>query len=147
MDSQRAEIAEAVLREAVYRSRASQAAASSLRAPKPGASGNCGLGEKAAIELDLGDRGIELFRELWRDELDPPALDRVREVMRGWIERQDALDRKRNHFLKDFRGKNGFDRTRYGPEQMLAYEAGLSRVNDEEDRARRGAAEQLAEIL
>ncbi len=146
MDSRRTELAEAFLREAVYRSRASQAAVSSLLAPKPGVSGNCGLGEKAAIELDLGDRGLELFRELWRDELAPTAFDRVREVMRGWIERQDALDRKRNHFLKDFRGKHGFDRTTYGAEELASYDAGLARINEEENRARRAATEQLAEI-
>ena len=54
---------------------------------------------------------------------------------------QDALDRKRNHFLKAFRGKHGFDRTRYDAERLSEYERGLARVNDEENRARRSAVE------
>jgi hypothetical protein len=64
-------------------------------------------------------------------------------VLRGWVEKQDALDRKRNHFLKAFRGQHGFDRTRYTSEQSAEFEAGLARVNDEEDRLRRAAALEL----
>ncbi len=127
MESKRADLADAFLREAVYRSRASQAAVGSLLPPKSSATGNCGLGEKASVVLDLGDRGRELFLELWREELEPAALDRVRNMMRDWIERQDALDRKRNHFLKDFRGKHGFDRTTYDAELTSQYDAGLAR--------------------
>lgn len=141
MDEGRTELAEAFLREAVYRSRASQAAVTSLRKSTDGTSGNCGLGEKASVVLDLDERGRELFLALWREE--SPALERIQGVMREWIERQDALDRKRNHFLKDFRGKHGFDRTLYGADEISLYEAGLARINDEEDRARRDAAEQL----
>jgi hypothetical protein len=146
MDSTRADLAEAFLREAVYRSRATQAAIGALLAPKSDASGNCGLGQKAAVVLDLSERGRDLFLELWRDDADPASIDRIREAMRDWIERQDALDRKRNHFLKDFRGKHGFDRTKYDTEETALYDAGLARINDEEDRARRQAATRLLAI-
>jgi hypothetical protein len=146
MDSKRANLAEAFLREAVYRSRASQAAVGALLPPSSNAGGNCGLGHKAAVVLDLGERGRELFLELWREDIVPAHVDRIRDVMRDWIERQDALDRKRNHFLKDFRGKHGLDRTQYDAELTSQYDAGLARVNDEENRARRDAAERLAEV-
>jgi hypothetical protein len=71
------------------------------------------------------------------------SLGDVRDVMTAWIERQDALDRKRNHFLKDFRGRHGFDRRLYGPEVLAEFEAGLARINVEEDSERRAAAERL----
>ncbi len=146
MEERRVELAESFLREAVYRSRASQAAIGSLVPPTASTTGNCGLGHKASVVLDLDKRGRELFLELWRDDIAPASLDRIRDVMRDWIERQDALDRKRNNFLKDFRGKHGFDRTKYDAQRVSEYYAGLARVNDEENRARRSAAERLAEV-
>jgi hypothetical protein len=146
MEARRVERAESFLREAVYRSRASQAAIGSLVPPTSGTTGNCGLGHKASVVLDLGERGRELFLDLWGDDIAPASLDQIRDVMRDWIERQDALDRKRNHFLKDFRGKHGFDRTKYDAERVSEYDAGLARVNDDENRARRSAAERLAEV-
>ena len=138
----RSDLAEAFLREAVYRSRAAQAAASAF--PSGDAeSGRCGLGERAAVVLDLGDEGRALFERLWPAEPAAAELERIRTVLRGWVERQDALDRKRNHFLKAFRQEHGFDRTRYTPPQLAAFDAGLARVNAEEDRERRDAAGEL----
>ena len=146
--------AQAFLQEAVYRSRARQAAGTALAAlaeprqsvdPAPEArdAGNCGLGVKAAVELDLSDRGAELLAELWPDGLAPEALPRVREVMRAWIQRQDALDRKRNHFLRDFRGSHGADRSAYAPETLTAYEQGLDAVNAEVSAGLEAAAQAL----
>lgn len=138
----RVDLAEAFLREAVYRSRAAQAAASAFPATDY-AAGRCGLGERASVVLDLGHAGRALFERIWSADPGAAELERVREVMRAWVVRQDALDRKRNHFLKAFRTTHGFDRTRYTREQVDEYEAGLARVNAEEDRDRRMAALEL----
>ena len=138
---ERLRLAESFLQEAVYRSRGAQAAAGVFRSDT--APGACGLGKEAAVELELSERGAELFRALFGEGLPPERLERVRAVTSRWIERQDALDRKRNHFLKDFRNAHGFDRERYGPDEQAAYRAGLDRVNAEVDRERRAAAEGL----
>jgi len=132
------------LREAVYRSRASQAFTTAVRqAQQPGA-GNCGLGERAAVVLDLSERGRALFERLFGSGANDEArLARVQGVLRDWIGRQDALDRKRNHFLKAFRQQHGFDRTRYTADELRDYDAGLAAINADEDRARAQAAELL----
>ena len=135
-------LAEEYLHEAVYRSRGAQAGAGLFARGDPGAA-DCGLGVKAEVVLDLSPRGEELFRQLWPGSLDGPALERVRAVTAEWIRRQDALDRKRNHFLKAFRQEHGFDRATYGPEEQAAYRAGLDGVNAEADEARREAAREL----
>jgi hypothetical protein len=146
----RLEIAEAFLQEAVYRSRARQAAGTALAGLDTAAdvvrdAGNCGLGQKAAVELDLSARGAELFRALWPDGAEPqaPVIDGVRAVLRAWVQRQDALDRKRNHFLRDFRGSHGYDRAAYAPAALAAYEAGLAAVNAEVAAGLREAARAL----
>lgn len=140
----RLELAESFLQEAVFRSRERQAAGVELRRGARPAAGNCGLGEKAAIELDLSPRGRELAAGLWPAGLDAGALERVRARVAEWVVEQDALDRKRNHFLRDFRGKHGFDRTQYAAETLRAFEAGLAQVNAEETQRRREAAGELA---
>lgn len=133
----RVALAESFLQEAVYRSRGDQAGATLLSA---GAAG-CGLGEKPAVALDLTPRAEELFRELFGDT--PPDTAFVRGVMDRWIRRQDALDRKRNHFLRDFRAEHGTRRSQYAPDTLQAYEHGLGAVNAEVDAGRRAAAEAL----
>jgi hypothetical protein len=135
-------LAEAFLREAVHRSREKQSALAAIRAPAI-RNPNCGLGERAAAVLDLSPRARELYERLFQGDLGEEALRTVHGVMSDWIERQDALDRKRNHFLKDFRGRNGFDRTRYAPDVLADFEGGLARINAEEDSERRAAAERL----
>jgi hypothetical protein len=139
MSSERLLLAEEFLREAVYRSRERQSALHSLQGGLAPGIGNCGLGERAAIALDLSPRGLELFHRLF----DPAAEAEIRSAMTAWIERQDAIDRKRNHFLKSFRGRHGFDRTRYGPEATRELEGGLALINAEEDSERRATAERL----
>lgn len=148
--TERLDLARDFLREAVYRSRARQAASGVLAQPVApdaecsAALGNCGLGEKAAVVLDLDERGQELFARLFGgDELPAPALERVHAAMTDWIRRQDALDRKRNHFLKTFRHEHGFDRRAYGAELLAEYDAGLAAVNDQCDRELDEAAQAL----
>jgi len=146
LDEDRISLARDLLREAVFRSRAKQAAGSSLLRSDPDSkAGNCGLGAHAAFESRLSDKGRELSAKLW-PSLAPETAARVEELIVAWVERQDALDRKRNHFLRDFRTANGFDRSQYSAEQVAAFEAGLERVNAEEDRVRDGSAAELARL-
>lgn len=130
-------LAESFLQEAVYRSRGDQAGATLLSA----GSASCGLGEKPSVSLDLTPRAEELFEELFGNAaVDVEAL---RAVMTAWVKRQDALDRKRNHFLRDFRAEHGADRRAYSAELLARYEAGLDAVNDEVGEARSAAARKL----
>lgn len=138
--------AEAFLAEAVYASRVRQAAGVSLlRASERDGSAptNCGLGRDAAVELALSPRAAELANALWPTPLAPQALRAVQDVVARWVERQDQLDRDRNHFLKAFRRKHGFDRNAYAPELLAEFEAGLAEVNARIDAERRGAAQTL----
>lgn len=138
--------AAAFLAEAVFASRARQAAGVSLlRAAERDGSAptNCGLGREAAVELALSPRAAELARVLWPAPLADDALRAVQAVVTGWVERQDQLDRDRNHFLKAFRGKHGFDRNAYTPELLAQFEAGLAEVNARVERERGQAAAAL----
>ena len=145
--SNRLDIAESFLQEAVYQSRGRQAAqtglARGLMEDKPSGPTNCGLGHEAAVELALSPRGEELFAELWPAGCDDAQRTRISEVMAAWSTRQDQLDRDRNHFLKAFRGKHGFDRTQYSAEQTAEYDAGLERVNAQSNAERREHAQRL----
>ncbi len=132
-------LAELFLQEAVYRSRATQAAGTALAQLSSGVERQCGLGDGPVVVLDLSARGHELARQLF-----PTAVPaHVAPLLRAWVERQDALDRDRNHFLKAFRQRHGFDRNAYSPELRLQFEQGLERVNAETAAERRAAAERL----
>lgn len=138
---ERLALARAFLQEAVYRSRGDQAGAA-LFAADPG---GCGLGSKASVVLDLTPRAEGLFRELGSPEA--ADLAEVRDHMRSWVERQDALDRKRNHFLKAFRAEHGADRRAYPATTLGAFEAGLERINSQVEREREEAAMALLGLL
>jgi hypothetical protein len=144
VDTERLRLAEEFLREAVFGSREKQAAGSLERTFRNETS-SCGLGERAATLLDLSPRGRELYEQMF-GRAAGPAGDAIRATMTAWIERQDAIDRKRNHFLKAFRGRHGFDRARYAPEVLRDWEAGLAGINAEEDVERRATAGRLLEI-
>ena len=132
--------AEEFLQEAVYRSRGAQAGKALLA---PDAKGQCGLGQEAAVVLDLSPRAEALFLELWPSSPSANEVQRIQAVMTEWIEEQDQLDRKRNHFLKAFRGKHGPKRSEYGTETLRAFESGLEAVNDEVNAARSASAQRL----
>ncbi|MBL8804392.1 MAG: hypothetical protein JNN27_20520 [Planctomycetes bacterium] len=134
------ELAEAFLQEAVFRSRAVQAAGTALAQLANDKQRQCGLGAEAAIELDLTPRALELAQQLWPGGLDGGRVATLRRVMAAWIERQDALDRERNHFLKAFRKAHGFDRRAFSAEQLAEYENGLAAINAQADAERRAAA-------
>lgn len=138
MGATRHDLARSFLMEAVYRSRNSQGLGSVFAGKT-----NCGLGEGPVANLDLTEKAQTLFNELWAEAPAQEQLDAIRATTRGWVERNDALDRDRNHFLRDFRQANGFDRTSYTAEQMAAYESGLDKVNSGADDELSGAARAL----
>ena len=138
MSAARHDLARSFLSEAVYRSRNSQGLGSVFAGKS-----NCGLGEGPATNLDLSLKAQALFEELWGEATSEDHLDEIRATTRAWVERCDALDRDRNHFLRDFRHANGFDRSTYTPEQLAAYEAGLAEVNSGADEELDRAAEEL----
>lgn len=151
MSEDRQHLAECFLREAVFQSRTRQAAGVALGgtpvAPKkedqiPGAA-PCGLGASTVIDLQLSSRAEELFRSIWQREVAPTEMEKIKAVMCHWIESQDALDRKRNHFLRDFRQSNGFDRTTYSLQQAQEFEDGLGKVNHEINVRLAQAAQEL----
>ncbi|MCE9593810.1 MAG: hypothetical protein K8S98_06430 [Planctomycetes bacterium] len=143
MDGDRLALAEAFLQEAVFQSRAKQAAGAALASGASAKPTNCGLGREAAIVLELSARGEELLRALFAKPLAEPELARLDAVRREWIERQDQLDRDRNHFLKAFRQRHGFDRRAYTPALLAEFEAGLADVNARADRERNEHAARL----
>jgi hypothetical protein len=144
-EDERLRTAETFLVEAVFRSRAKQAALGATGGAAADG-GRCGLGVRAAVELNLDRRGLDLFERLWPDGLSDVALQRVRAEMTTWIRRQDALDRERNHFMKAFRAEHGADRTAYTEEQQRAWREGLDAVNDKENAERREAARRLLAV-
>ena len=148
-ERERLALANAFLQEAVYRARGDQAGATLMTAGKrpagdgPGGAAPCGLGEKPSVVLDLSPRAEDLFEALFGAE--PVDLDAIHASMGKWVKRQDALDRKRNHFLKDFRSAHGMDRRTYSEVEGAEYESGLEAVNGEVAAARAAAAAQLLE--
>jgi hypothetical protein len=149
MTQERQEMARRFLMEVVYGSRARQAAGAALlggRLDQASGPGSCGLGERAAIEWNLSERGRELLELLWPSEPEEERWNNARELMRTWIERSDALDRKRNHFLRDFRQQHGVDRAAYSEEQRGAYESGLERINGDVGNELDQAAVRLIDV-
>lgn len=144
MNERRLSLAESLLQEAVYCARARQAAGAPLASDLESGRGGCGLGQPGREHgLELTEHGEELLAELFPDRLGPTHLARLREVVQDWVASSDALDRKRNHFLRDFRGLHGFDRRAYDTEIAREFEEGLARVNDEANQRLRVAAEEL----
>lgn len=142
----RARTAETFLVEAVYRSRGKQAALAGGSNAPAADGGRCGLGEEAAVELALDQRGLDLFHRLWPEGLDDARLAGVRDQVAAWVKRQDGLDRERNHFMKGFRQQHGMDRGAYYAEQQRAWRDGLDAVNDRENVARAEAAAKLLDV-
>lgn len=136
----RLELAEKLLTEAVYRARAT--GGGELGEPK----GNCGLGPpREARELELTEHGRELFGTLFPVPPSPTRLARIAELVGQWVGEADALDRKRNHFLRAFRTTHGFDRRAYSPAETREFDDGLARVNAEANDRLRAVARMLVE--
>lgn len=137
-DVPRLELAEKLLQEAVYRARARSGG------ELGGARGGCGLGPPPeARGLELTEHGRELFGTLFPAPPSPTRLARIAELVQGWVGEADALDRERNHFLRAFRTRHGFDRRAYSPAEAREFEAGLARVNAQANERLRAAASAL----
>jgi len=139
-----------LLMEAVYASRSGKAGAV-LAGSTSDDAGNCGLG--VGPNLDVGvlgagaaDEARDAAATLWPDGLDAARTESARATVRAWVKRQDGLDRKRNHFIKDFRGEHGFDRTAYSDAVLAAYETGVEAVNRENRDGLDAAARALCEL-
>ena len=138
--------AKSLLQEAVYQARARQAAGVGLSGHQldhPAPEGGCGMGHAPEEALELSERGNEILRAVWPRPLGPVAVERIRSVLQDWVNRQDAIDRKRNHFLRDFRQAHGFDRAAYSSDEEAAFEAGLEAVNGEVRQRLEAAARDL----
>jgi len=140
-DSERIELAKKLLQEAVFASRGRSA-------PKDldGSGAGCGLGAGPNLDLALTDDGERVASLFWPAGLEGARASRARALLTEWIRRQDALDRKRNHFLKAFRGEHGFDRAAYTSELAERFEAGLEAVNAESLARLDEAATELASV-
>lgn len=145
MDAEaRLELAERFLQEAVYQSRAKQAAGTALHQAALDVQRQCGLGDGPAVVLDLSPAARELVPQLFPAAQFPSGPGpHVAPLLRRWIERQDVLDRERNHFLKAFRQRHGFDRSKYTPALLAEFESGLDRINAQATAERRAAAAEL----
>ncbi|MEZ5979069.1 MAG: hypothetical protein R3F34_12710 [Planctomycetota bacterium] len=83
---------------------------------------------------------------MWPRPLDAGRAAEVRRVVTDWVKRQDALDRKRNHFIKAFRGEHGSDRNAWSADVLAAYDAGIEDVNGENRARLEEAARALADV-
>jgi len=153
------DLARKFLQEAVFASRELQhrgqsgigaggIGAGGIDAGAPADTSGCGLGPKAAVPESFSGKQTELLGQMVQalGVTDPP-MDQVEAVTAQWIKVQDGLDRKRNHFLKDFRNLHGFDRKAYAPDVEAEFKAGLEEINrDNNDRLHR-QAEALVESV
>ena len=138
-----------LLKEAVFASRAKQSGVAGLSAAageSPDAPGNCGLGKHALVVLERSETARAAFDALFPAPLDEARASAVSDLVSDWVERQDALDRKRNHFLRDFRNEHGYDRRAYDDALRTRFEAGLDEVNALEDADRERAVSALLDL-
>lgn len=142
------ELAASFLQEGVYASREQAHApeARSLTASES-AAGSCGLGARPLTHPTWSSRQTRCAEELGRAlnlETSGKASDGTKllvEHLASWVRVQDGLDRKRNHFLKDFRAQYGADRRSYSPETDARFREGLAAINaDNQERLRAAAA-------
>jgi hypothetical protein len=143
-------LAAAFLQEAVFASREVSHAAA-FQAPH----GGCGLGGRPTLAEAWSSRQLQKAGELAAAVGLAAEYPRLVEACDAeaarWVRLQDGLDRKRNHFLKDFRAAHGFDRRAYPPEVEGAFKEGLERINadnrEQLEAAARGLVSRLSEAL
>ena len=149
MENEALEAAGRLLQEAVYRSRGKQAGVASLAGAdldKEAGPGNCGLGHRAQVDLEQTEEGRAAFRQLFTESPSDATVESLSQLLATWVKRQDGLDRKRNHFLRDFRDQHGYDRREYTAEQRADYGNGLDAVNAEENEGRQAAQLEVLEL-
>jgi len=141
------ELARSFLQESVFASR--QASHSFSPRALDGATG-CGLGLRPAIPDDFNDKQAELLEKLLAAAnvgTEGAPFSAIRDQATEWIKLQDALDRKRNHFLRDFRTQHGAERKSYSSEVEAAFKGGLQAVNDENNALLEAHAGKLAALF
>ena len=115
--------------------------------PGEGASA-CGLGERPSLPETWSPAqarvAAELFQSLEAHGREGELAPALEGVAGAWVQVQDGLDRKRNHFIKGFRQQHGADRKAYAPEVEQAFRDGLELINaDSRERLARAAEEML----
>lgn len=135
----RQDMAAELLHEAVIASRGESS-------PFAGAA-SCGLGDGPELDFQLTDKARALIEQLWPAGLGASQVGALRDAMERWVERQDGLDRKRNHFMKDFRNTHGYDRSTYGDEQRAEWESGLEAIYGDATARREADAQELLAVM
>lgn len=130
-------LAETLLDEVVFASRARQSATTAVSSGDPA----CGLGAAPKFEAQFGARARQCLEQLWPEGA--PDDGALQATLSAWVRRQDGFDRERNHFLKAFRAEHGFDRSAYAPDVRNRFEEGLDAINQMNAKARRTAAQAL----
>ncbi len=98
--------------------------------------GGCGMGPRPDAPDTWTPRQQELISLMSRTAGTPPKSDdlllhNVARTCIDWIRRQDAIDRQRNHFLREFRTRHGFDRHSYDVTVEAAFREGIEAINAE----------------
>ncbi len=108
--------------------------------------GQCGLGGGPALPIGFSPRQ-EAALQAFAPRLTDAQRQAAAEHAGRWVRLQDGLDRRRNHFLRDFRDKHGYTRSEYSPEVLAEYQAGLDTINHDNDQKLADAAQALLEAL
>lgn len=95
--------------------------------------GGCGLGARPVIPETFTAKQAAIMEEMMAAASVAPErlVEVAQQSAERWIKIQDGLDRKRNHFLKDFRQGHGFDRRAYPPEIDAQFQSGIDEINQE----------------
>lgn len=94
---------------------------------------------------DLGPHGRELLGVLWPRPMAPTRRERLLGVVRRYVDRAEALARRRDRFVHDFRAEHGFDRSAYTADEASELADGLTRLDVEVGERLVAAALELLE--
>lgn len=111
--------------------------------------GGCGLGARPVIPASFNKKQADLMEEMIGVSGGDAEIVVAAAVQHAeqWIKLQDGLDRKRNHFLKDFRNAHGFDRKQYPPDVEARFKQGIDAVNQENRSKLDAAADAVCEAI
>lgn len=97
------------------------------------------------VEDDLTPHGRELLGVLWPRPMGPARRERLLSVVRRYVDRAEALARRRDRFVHDFRAEHGFDRSAYTAAEASELADGLARLDAEAGERLGDAALELLE--
>jgi hypothetical protein len=101
--------------------------------------------EPEAADPDFSRQGREILGVLYPQPMAPTRRERVLSVVRRYVDRAEALDRRRVRFVHDFRASHGFDRSAYTPAEAAELAGGLERLDAEAGDGLRAAALELVD--